>query len=565
MSPELSLVHEGGIGSKRLRDLNLTIHGTPLEVVLKEFQRELAACGITKVRPHFYLSTEWGVPFDTISIAIPFYLTRIDLTDFHAERGGLVEGGGPSDVLRYIRHEMGHVVNYAYRLYERPDWIGQFGDINTPYEEEYRPKPFSMQYVVHLPGWYAQKHPDEDWAETFAVWMTPGGNWRERYAGLPALAKLNYCDRVMADLRDREPLTSAEDPDEDVGALDVTLDEYYQANALDEVDAPANLDYFLQAIFDDPKERKTTLSEPLAAAKLIRRVERTLSADVYRWTGWFPERARRLLHEIAVQADRLCLTYSEDQESSATRRLDDVHHRLGDKPPERRRPAWPLALGLRVHLWMMSFDGQLRDAIDKRWIVNSRGRGRHGEFTRLLQITTRVDFNYVDFARVCQTHVNSAVIADAQRTIGVHCHLLKAGAHLVRNIGKNCFGSLIFSTRFVPFRLGIEDVGRALRHSRKVHLDRRKRLRFLIAQDANIKLAAFNVFLDKSGVVDDPVNVGDALKHFLCGMDKRFTADADGGVHAQRLYEKRHVQMAARFQLRVLREDGEFRIFNTVK
>ena len=74
MSPELSLVHEGSLGSKRLRDLNLTIHGTPLEVILQEFQRELAACGITRVRPHFYLSTEWGVPFDTISIAIPFYL-----------------------------------------------------------------------------------------------------------------------------------------------------------------------------------------------------------------------------------------------------------------------------------------------------------------------------------------------------------------------------------------------------------------------------------------------------------------------------------------------------------
>ena len=74
MSSEESIVHEGNLGSKRLRDLGLTIPGTPLEVVLEEFQRELVACGVTKVRPHFYLSTEWGVPFDTISIAIPFYL-----------------------------------------------------------------------------------------------------------------------------------------------------------------------------------------------------------------------------------------------------------------------------------------------------------------------------------------------------------------------------------------------------------------------------------------------------------------------------------------------------------
>src|SRR5947199_165860 len=82
------------------------------------------------------------------------------------------------------------------RIYEQPEWGSRFGDINLPYEEEYRPKPFSTEFVDHLPGWYAQKHPDEDWAETFAVWMTPGLDWRRCYAGRPALAKLEYCDRV---------------------------------------------------------------------------------------------------------------------------------------------------------------------------------------------------------------------------------------------------------------------------------------------------------------------------------------------------------------------------------
>ena len=184
MPPEPA-VHEAGLGSRRLRHLGLTIAGTPLEAVIREFEQEVADRGVVKVRPHFYLSTEWGVPFGTISIAIPFYLARVDLTDFHAERGGFVEGGSRADVLRYLRHEMGHVVNYAYRLYERPEWTGRFGDINLPYEEEYRPRPFDPHYVVQLPGWYAQKHPDEDWAETFAVWMTPGLDWRARYARWP--------------------------------------------------------------------------------------------------------------------------------------------------------------------------------------------------------------------------------------------------------------------------------------------------------------------------------------------------------------------------------------------
>ena len=215
------------------------------------------------MRPHFYLSTEWGVPFDTISIAIPFYLARVDLTDFHADRGGLVEGGDRADVLRYLRHEMGHVVNYAYRLYERPEWTGQFGDINLPYEEEYRPRPFSPRYVRHLPGWYAQKHPDEDWAETFAVWMTPGLDWRGRYAGRPALAKLEYCDRVMADLRGPRtahhrhgPGRGRGRPGRDVGRALRGVRRWIRRRR------PADLDEALQSIFADPGGRPRRARPP---------------------------------------------------------------------------------------------------------------------------------------------------------------------------------------------------------------------------------------------------------------------------------------------------------------
>src|SRR5581483_4341810 len=179
-----------------LRSLGLTIAGTPLEPVIEEFRRELDRAGIRKVRPHFYLSTEWGVPFDTVAIAIPFYLARPELTALHEERAGFVEGVGRADILRYLRHEMGHVVNYAYQLYDLPEWVTLFGSITQPYEEEYRPQPFSRRFVQHLPGHYAQKHPDEDWAETFAVWMTPGRDWRREYADWPAaLAKLEFCDR----------------------------------------------------------------------------------------------------------------------------------------------------------------------------------------------------------------------------------------------------------------------------------------------------------------------------------------------------------------------------------
>ena len=212
MSTPAPPFQEAHLFSRPIRDLGLRIAGTPLEPVLAEFDDELALAGIRRVRPRFYLSSEWGVPFGTIAIAIPFYLASRELTELHAERTGHVEGLGRGELLRYLRHEMGHVVSYAYRLYEDEDWVKLFGSMTQPYREEYRPEPFSRRFVRHLPGWYAQKHPDEDWAETFAVWMTPGLDWRAEYAGWPAvLEKLEYCDRAMTALRDREPLLRGEE------------------------------------------------------------------------------------------------------------------------------------------------------------------------------------------------------------------------------------------------------------------------------------------------------------------------------------------------------------------
>jgi hypothetical protein len=224
--------HESQLLSTPIRELGVKIEGSPLEPVIAEFLRELEAVGIRKLKPHFYLTTDWVVCDDTIAIGIPFYLARPDLTALQAEQEGHLEGVGRKELLRYLRHEMGHVVNYSYQLYNREDWVKHFGSMTQPYIDEYRPEPFSRRFVVHLPGWYAQKHPDEDWAETFAVWMTPGLDWRKVYAGWPeALAKLEYCDRLMKDLRDREPIVTTVDLDWDVSNLSDSLAEHYQSLA----------------------------------------------------------------------------------------------------------------------------------------------------------------------------------------------------------------------------------------------------------------------------------------------------------------------------------------------
>src|SRR4030067_225375 len=79
---------------------------------------------------------------------------------------------------RAPRAEAGPPFNYAYKLYETAEWRELFGPFNRPYRERYRPVPFDRNFVRHLEGWYAQKHPDEDFAETFAVWLTPRSRWR---------------------------------------------------------------------------------------------------------------------------------------------------------------------------------------------------------------------------------------------------------------------------------------------------------------------------------------------------------------------------------------------------
>jgi hypothetical protein len=325
----------GNLGPMPIRDLRLSLADSPLAPVVTELERELAAHGIRRLRPRFYLSTEWGVPFGSTAIAIPFYLARPELTRLHADRTGFVEGLGRAELLRYLRHEMGHVFNYAYRLYESAEWVRLFGPITRPYVEEYRPQPFSRRFVRHLPGWYAQKHPDEDWAETFAVWLTPGLDWRAEYAGWPeALAKLEHCDRTVAELGDREPLPTTSELDAEVSEIATPLEQFYRDLEQIPGELPPDLESALRSLFADLMADEPC-SPPAAAggdggtaadragppchpaAELIRGLARDLPAEVYRWTGHFPERTRGLLHQLAARAEALRLAYPAAREREA--------------------------------------------------------------------------------------------------------------------------------------------------------------------------------------------------------------------------------------------------------
>lgn len=215
---------------RRFRDLHL---GPPQRALLRRaisrLQRELDAAGI-RVQPHVWFSEEWFSPDGVPGIAIPFYLAHPRLERLERRLTRTVEGGNSTSLLRILRHEVGHAVDTAYRLRRRKLWRDTFGPPRAPYPERYVIDTHSRDYVQHLDGWYAQAHPAEDFAETFAVWLSPRSGWRKRYAGWPALVKLQAMQALMASIRERDPVVRSATRIESVAANDLTLGEYYRQN-----------------------------------------------------------------------------------------------------------------------------------------------------------------------------------------------------------------------------------------------------------------------------------------------------------------------------------------------
>jgi GNAT superfamily N-acetyltransferase len=210
---------------KRISQLGLRLEGSPVERFVVQLQRELERKGLKRFRPVCYLTDQWGCPDGQPVIGIPFYLADPKLARLERVMNDLED---EREIMMYMRHEAGHAFNYAYRLFATPEWRKMFGPYNRRYRERYRPVPFSRKFVRHIAGWYAQKHPDEDFAETFAVWLTPGSSWRRRYKQWPAIRKLRYVDRIARLSRDQEPLVSTGDFDITVEDMKVTVEQFYR-------------------------------------------------------------------------------------------------------------------------------------------------------------------------------------------------------------------------------------------------------------------------------------------------------------------------------------------------
>ena len=287
--------------ARPIRELGLKLEGSPVERLVEQLYRELEAKRLTKFRPACYLTDEWGCPSGEPIIGIPFYLANAELALLEKQVHDLEDA---REIMMYLRHEAGHAFTYAYKLHNKPEWKEMFGSFRRPYRDNYRPAPFSRDYVRHLPGWYAQKHPDEDFAETFAVWLTPRSNWRKRYRGWPAMEKLRFLDRLARKLGKSDPVRRRGLTDITVDDMEITVAEFYHRNGREEV-AVTELtpDTDLRDLFSVSKRRKTAV----AASEFLHQHRKPVIDKVAQWTGAQRSLIKTLVDNIEKRAGELGL------------------------------------------------------------------------------------------------------------------------------------------------------------------------------------------------------------------------------------------------------------------
>ncbi len=294
----------------RFRDLPITIRGE-LARRIKRLHAELAEKGIT-FQPHVWLSSEWFSPDGIPGIAVPFYLAHPRLMKLEKSRMLSVEGGSEAQCMRILRHETGHCLDTAYRLHRRKRYRELFGRYGQPYPETYKPRPGSRNFVTHLDGWYAQAHPAEDFAETFAVWLQPKGRWRSHYRGWPALRKLEYVDQVMAEIAasDQPPPLRGRQEVEPLRADRRTLREHYREKQMRYADEfPEFYDADLHRLFSaEPRYA----SRPTAAS-FLRKIRSELREDVARWTGAHAYTIDQVLRDMIERCQELKLRLAVPQ------------------------------------------------------------------------------------------------------------------------------------------------------------------------------------------------------------------------------------------------------------
>jgi Putative zinc-binding metallo-peptidase len=289
--------------SLRFCDLDLSIDRSPLKRRVDRLYSELEGRGI-HVRPHVWLSEEWFSPDGVPGIAVPFYLAhpRLEKLERHIMRD--VEGGNARWFMRILRHEAGHAIDNAYRLRRRKRWREVFGPASLQYPARYKARPGSRRYVHHLGEWYAQAHPTEDFAETFAVWLKPNSDWRRSYADWPAFHKLNAVEELVSSIRGRRAPVRNKTRIEPLDLNTRTLAEHYRRRLARNHQIRRGLtDELLKRIFSAERLRRSASR----ASTLLRAQKNPLVSAVARELGIEPYSVHQILRMLIERAESLGL------------------------------------------------------------------------------------------------------------------------------------------------------------------------------------------------------------------------------------------------------------------
>lgn len=290
----------------RISELGLRIEGTWLDELVDRVNEELDARDLV-FRPHFWLADEWFSPDGVPGVAIPFYLAHSRLMRLERKMMFEVEGGTRGGALKLMRHELGHAIDNAYTLYRRRQYQAVFGRGRARYPKVYRPNPASRRFVQHLDGWYAQSHPAEDFAETFAVWLARGSDWKTRYAGWPALRKLEYLDALMGELAGQKPRVRSRQKPYSLATLRYNLRSFYEhKRAYYDIGYSEAHDRDLLRLFsNDPRFRRRP-----TAASFLRRHRAEIRERVARWTGEYAFTLDQILKQMIGRCRELKLRLS---------------------------------------------------------------------------------------------------------------------------------------------------------------------------------------------------------------------------------------------------------------
>ncbi len=325
-----------------LNRLPITIEDSFFGEALRVVRADLKRARIKYLEPQYYLSTGYGTVAGTTTIALGFYDCNDVLQEINHELRGFRYTR--DEIINIIRHEVGHAFAYGYKLYRRKDFRQVFkvkgNYFNTyPLTDRYveRANPWSRDFVNPGGDYYAQKHPDDDFAETFMVWLMPRYNWRRAYRRYPgALRKLEFVDKLVSEVRRTEPLID-QSPNlyEPLDDFRETLARFYRLRttrayrkrATGYID-PDLIDMFWRPAPTRGKRKRE--QDYVHADNFIRKHKRDIAAQVSRWSEVDPRVVQDFLDKCRARAHALDLwVRKETREKKVIEFTSYVSYRCG--------------------------------------------------------------------------------------------------------------------------------------------------------------------------------------------------------------------------------------------